>query len=263
MDLHGHGDPLLVAAMKNMAIKDRQADMEQKQNRVTCHSMHGHGDPLFQATQKGSYPLKRASSFPMLALRSEFRGHGDPLMDKVLKTWKGDALELKTNVHEFKHGERKMHGDPLFKAFVELDRRCPSPVDPGFRGQGDPLMKRFLEMWEEDTSKSSKENLHEVMHGEYKKHGDPLLQEFLKIQDQSSTVKRTSSLPMLAFRSEFSGHGDPLMEKVLDTWKGDALNVKEENVHETKHEECKKQGDPLFKAFLELSAAEGHSRKAQ
>lgn len=172
-NLKGHGDPLLVATMKNLAVRARQED--EKLKLAACRQTHSfsHGDPLFEAVQKHHSPtLKRATSLPVpLALHTELVGHGDPLMEKVMASWKmANVLsnDKERQLHAVVHGARKKHGDPLFHEWLKAN------VDSC--GEGDPLMAAFLTSW---NIGATKENLHPMAHGDHKKHGDPLLQEFV------------------------------------------------------------------------------------
>ena len=162
-ELKGHGDPLLVAAMmKNLAIRGRQEVAKEK--RPTCAEPHG--DPLLAAVQKYKPTLKRAASLPTpLAMHSEFVGHGDPLMEKVLDSWKVVNVSDKENLHPIAHGESKKHGDPLFhdaelhspfplKRTESLPHLSPdNPVDvEGDPGLGNPLMSVLQDWWQFDEN---------------------------------------------------------------------------------------------------------------
>jgi len=200
-ELKGHGDPLLVAAMKNLAIRDRQQVVQQK--RAACCDTAGQGDPLLAAVQKHSLTLKRTASLPSMphTVHSEFAGHGDPLMAKVLDSWEVVNLSVgKENLRPstIVHGERKMHGDPLFREWLKsqglpsqhiphastVERSSSLPLSSGrhsaeFSGHGDPLLDSFLDLWKLGETPKTEENLHPAKHGEFKKHGDLLFKEFI------------------------------------------------------------------------------------
>jgi len=187
-ELKGHGDPLLVAAMKQMAIQDREK--RESEHIPACREVdYGHGDPLFLAAQKPLSPtLKRSASLPLpLALHSEFEGHGDPLMEVILGSWEVVNVSSTTKGDLRLHGEeRKKHGDPLLKEFLgtevhQLKRTASLPRFAEFGGHGDPLMKAFLLSGNFDaTIDESKENLNEMaMRGACNDCGAPWLHAFM------------------------------------------------------------------------------------
>ena len=85
IELHGHGDPLLVVAMKETKLETVQSEKE-KTAKVS-HEVTGHGDPLFQSVLEHDSPR-------MNPLHAEFKGQGDPLLDAFIEEWHvvaGDA----------------------------------------------------------------------------------------------------------------------------------------------------------------------------
>ena len=183
-ELHGQGDPLLVAAMKDLAIRERErADLQRP---TECH--HGGGDPLFTAAMDHPRTLRRTSSLPLPpTLRSELSGHGDPLMKEAVVSW-GVAPGIPSGAVE-KHGERKKQGDPLLLECLkgatapgELKRTSSLPPKlEEVSGHGDSLMTVLLSSWKLGAGVGGATNdLHPATEGgEFKKHGDPLLREFV------------------------------------------------------------------------------------
>jgi hypothetical protein len=109
-ELHGHGDPLLSAAMKDMpAVK-----LVEKTTEPT-HEISGQGDPLLHEVLTHSEP-------PTIALHSEFQGHGDPVMASVIEqfdeTEKEKVAKVK-NLHAVVHKEFQSHGDPVLKEYCD------------------------------------------------------------------------------------------------------------------------------------------------
>ena len=105
MVFYGHGDPLFKAATKGeteVVLQDVTAKVS--------HATMGQGDTLFQEVQKHAAPNN--------PLHSDFKGHGDPLMDEYLKECDGGEVMGKGEVKRtMTHDEeRKKHGDPLLEA---------------------------------------------------------------------------------------------------------------------------------------------------
>eukprot|EP00550_Attheya_septentrionalis_P002581 CAMPEP_0198287740 /NCGR_PEP_ID=MMETSP1449-20131203/6453_1 /TAXON_ID=420275 /ORGANISM="Attheya septentrionalis, Strain CCMP2084" /LENGTH=153 /DNA_ID=CAMNT_0043985745 /DNA_START=98 /DNA_END=559 /DNA_ORIENTATION=- len=111
-ELHGHGDPMLVAATKAAPASTEPSEVPPELERISTHSVSGHGDPLFQEVHMHSAHKP---------LNTERLRQGDPLFEDVIDTWKdGDenkVLAQKQNLHELPHGEFKKHGDPLLDEF--------------------------------------------------------------------------------------------------------------------------------------------------
>eukprot|EP00978_Attheya_sp_CCMP212_P002043 scaffold4212_cov52-Attheya_sp.AAC.2 len=110
-ELHGHGDPMIIAARKAPA-RTESSEVPPELEHISTHSVSGHGDPLFQEVQMHSVHKP---------LNTERLRQGDPLFEDVIDTWKdGDenkVLATKQNLHELPHGEFKKHGDPLLDEF--------------------------------------------------------------------------------------------------------------------------------------------------
>lgn len=117
LELHGHGDELLIAAMKNMTVKKEM--LEEKPEKEFSHKVMGHGDPLFAEVLSHSSPSKKA-------LHSEFSGHGDVLLEEVIEHWDEELKEKAAKpkkLHEVAHKEFQTQGDPYLKLYREdLDR---------------------------------------------------------------------------------------------------------------------------------------------
>lgn len=102
--MHGHGDPLLKAAMHE---DDKVAKPESDTTAKVAHDPRGQGDPLLAA----------ATRHP--PLHSELKGQVDPLMDEYLKEW-GEQMKAEPKQHAMTHGEEpKRHGDPLLDEYLK------------------------------------------------------------------------------------------------------------------------------------------------
>ena len=90
LELHGHGDDLLVSTMKDVKVNKT---LEEKPEKKGDHQVMGHGDPLFAEVLSHSSPPKKA-------LHSEFLGHGDELLEEVIDHWDDDLKERGGNAKE-------------------------------------------------------------------------------------------------------------------------------------------------------------------
>lgn len=110
-ELRGHGDELLVAAMKNMSVKEKVTEEPTKER---PRETFGHGDPLFQEV------LSHDTSPPKMALHSEFSGHGDEILDAVIEHWPKplkEAVAKPKKLHQVIHTEFQTQGDPILKQY--------------------------------------------------------------------------------------------------------------------------------------------------
>lgn len=112
LELHGHGDELLISAMKNMTVTEK---MLEEKPAMPCHKVMGHGDPLFAEVLSHSSPPKKA-------LHSQFSGQGDELLEEVIEHWDKDLQEKATapkKLHEVVHTEFQTQGDPYLKLYLD------------------------------------------------------------------------------------------------------------------------------------------------
>jgi hypothetical protein len=146
----GRGDPLFWATMKDGKPGDyHYYDDNKKDYACSHHSTTGHGDPLFQAVQEqglrttkkpihiefldddGMEKWKDAMQQMIISdedalkpIRTEFYGHGDPLMEDVMEARvAGDVMNPQEAFHQVEGDqysvESKKHGDPLWDAIVK------------------------------------------------------------------------------------------------------------------------------------------------
>ena len=181
LELHGHGDDLLVSTMKDVKVNEKA--LEEKPEKKADHQVMGHGDPLFAEVLSHSSPPKKA-------LHSEFLGHGDELLEEVIDHWDDDLKKKAASpkkLHELVHSEFKVHGDPYMKLYLDnvgiLSHSSPpkKALHPEFLGHGDELFEEVINHWDDDVKKkaASPEKLHELVHSEFKVHGDPFMKLYL------------------------------------------------------------------------------------
>ena len=115
MDLRsGHGDPLLMACTPALLTTSNGNDKERTEHRVV-----GMGDTLFQESQK-----THTRATEPLHMTAVLDGHGDALMDEVVKEWDSIITNLYDEVKMMDksvHRDRNKHGDPLFEE-VQLQK---------------------------------------------------------------------------------------------------------------------------------------------
>lgn len=108
-ELQGHGDELLMSAMKDSVASVEEEEPETE----PAHVVMGHGDPLFAEVLIHDAP-------PKTALHSEFCGHGDDILDEVIAHWTKDLKEKVAKpgkLHELVHAEFQTQGDPILKQY--------------------------------------------------------------------------------------------------------------------------------------------------
>uniref|UniRef100_A0A7S3P2J1 Uncharacterized protein n=1 Tax=Amphora coffeiformis TaxID=265554 RepID=A0A7S3P2J1_9STRA len=113
-ELHGHGDPLFMVAMKGTQFETVESKENLKEN--VSHDMSGHGDPLFQSVLEHDGPMN--------PLHTELKGQGDPLMEAFIEEWHvvpGDTHAAEKKVESDFHEEIKHHGDPLLMETIPHD----------------------------------------------------------------------------------------------------------------------------------------------
>ncbi len=112
LELHGHGDDLLVSTLKDVTVNKA---LEETPEKLVPHQVMGHGDPLFAEVLSHSSPPKKA-------LHSEFLGHGDELLEEVIDHWDDDLKNKAAKPKKLDKAvgsEFKTHGDPYLKLYLD------------------------------------------------------------------------------------------------------------------------------------------------
>ena len=112
IELHGHGDPILVVAMKETQLEEVKSENDVVAK--VSHEATGHGDPLFQSVLEHDNP-------GMNPLHAKFN---DPLMEAFIEEWhtaKGDTHATEEKAESETQVEMKHQGDPLLMETIAQD----------------------------------------------------------------------------------------------------------------------------------------------